>query len=54
MAKEKCPDCNGTGREECDCTGGMGKDQADDGCPACGGTGKHTCTTCNGSGKIDV
>ena len=37
----KCYNCDGTGKEECDCTGGMGKRGADDDCPACGGSGKE-------------
>lgn len=47
----RCSECGGKGVVECDCTGGLGPEHADDDCPACGGEGKHTCPACGGTGK---
>lgn len=47
---EECYECGGKKRVECDCTGGLGKEKADDDCPACGGQGKHICPACDGRG----
>ena len=52
--KEECPECDGSGIVECDCTGGLGREFADDDCPACDGTGRHTCPECWGKGYIWV
>lgn len=52
--RKACPECDGSGRVECDCTGGLGEEFADDDCPACGGTGQHTCPVCNGYGYIRI
>lgn len=49
--REECPECD-DGIVECDCTGGMGKEFADDDCPVCDGTGEHSCPVCNGRGWI--
>ncbi len=46
-----CPECS-TGRVECDCTGGIGRQGAADDCPACGGSGVHTCPACNGAREV--
>lgn len=48
-----CFYCGGSGRVECDCTGGVGSYYADEDCPACGGSGSHTCPECDGSGEND-
>ncbi len=47
-----CYECGGTGYVDCDCTGGLGRKNADDDCPACGGTGKHICPACRGHKKV--
>lgn len=46
--KVTCYECGGTGRVECDCTGGCGPRAANDDCPVCGGSGTHTCPVCRG------
>jgi DnaJ-class molecular chaperone len=51
MAKDKCDYCNGRGKVECDCTGGLGKSAANDDCPACNGSGIHSCPACKGKGE---
>lgn len=48
--KERCGYCGGSGKVECDCTGGLGSKGADDDCFACGGTGIHVCPACDGKG----
>lgn len=48
--KDKCSECGGKKKVECDCTGGIGRKGADDDCPVCGGSGVHTCPECKGSG----
>ena len=45
-----CYECSGNREVECDCTGGLGKDRADDDCYACSGSGVHICPACNGYG----
>jgi hypothetical protein len=47
---DACSECGGSRKVECDCTGGLGKDNADDDCYACGGKGKHMCPACEGRG----
>lgn len=47
--KVKCYECGGKGVVECDCTGGCGKDAANDDCYACGGSGYCTCPACGGA-----
>ncbi len=52
--KQKCKDCQGTGKIMCDCTGGYGPDLAAHSCPDCNGTGYYKCPTCNGTGEQEV
>lgn len=47
---DACSECYGRRKVDCDCTGGLGKDNADDGCLACGGKGRHMCPVCKGRG----
>ena len=49
----ECFWCGGSGKVECDCTCGMGKEHANYECLACGGEGYHTCPECHGSGKTE-
>lgn len=51
--KERCGWCGGNGVVECDCTGGCGKQAANDDCYACGGSGYHTCPACDGEGVVN-
>lgn len=51
--KHKCGYCGGTGRVECDCTGGCGTRYADEDCPMCLGKGVHFCPECNGTGQAE-
>ena len=53
MSTRDCHYCGGSGRVECDCTGGLGGRGADDDCYACSGSGEHTCPACGGSGRED-
>jgi len=46
----KCKNCGGTGKVECNCTGGKGIKAAQAGCPKCGGSGMQVCPSCKGSG----
>ena len=56
---EGCPDCNGTGMEECfECEGsgvapdyGEDEDLEADDCFTCDGTGEVECDYCGGSGE---
>ena len=52
MAKIQCYECDGSGKIECDCTGGMGKNAANEDCPACNGKGVHRCPVCDGTGRV--
>ena len=52
--KETCPECGGDKKVYCDCTGGGGKNWANDDCPMCGGRGEITCPRCHGRGWIYV
>lgn len=40
MEYRRCGYCGGSGKVECDCTGGCGPSAANDSCPACGGSGE--------------
>lgn len=53
MSKVECPECNGTGEEECNME--YGEWPHPDNCPVCGGdpSVRIPCYYCGGSGEIE-
>ena len=48
-----CPDCEGTGKEECyECEGEGFDDFEDQTCIVCNGEGAIECAECEGSGSL--
>ncbi|MDD5021871.1 MAG: hypothetical protein PHR82_07085 [Endomicrobiaceae bacterium] len=50
MATEKCPKCNGSGKQECGECGNQPSRRIS--CTECKGTGKINCATCDGKGWV--
>ena len=57
MARVKCSECNGTGKETCYYCDGTGQALSLGGrsdCYKCNQTGKLTCEKCNGTGYVEI
>lgn len=50
MATERCPKCNGSGKQECGYCGNRSDRKIS--CTECKGTGELKCNTCDGKGWI--